>query len=379
MRVYRVFYWIIMICALVWGLYSGNRFSWLLFLTLALILLAALGINLWTAWSFSYIQELSAPQGEKGQAVGLHIGIYNDKPFPFTRMRVTVESPDPAEAQTLAVDLAPKTDCSFDLRMSLPRRGEFLVGMAMLDLQDVFGLLPMRFDLRRLPYYRQKPLVVLPRVRALSLPAGGRQETLGTGLAGLGAGQGELAYLRGWAPGDRLTQVHWAATAKTRTLISRQYEELAGGSVLVFLDCGTLDEGQSDILAECAATLLYAHLSRGEAVDLRCSHPQAKVLERAFSTAELPRLREWLALLRFDQESSGAGPLGEILAHGGYSQAYLLGGRFDPKLPQAVLEDAPWRYWVTEPLPSGIGAGYQAKVASIDSKDVAEFLSEQLR
>lgn len=370
MKVYRILYWTVMVCSLFWGLYSGSRFSWLLFLVLALVLLAALGVNLWTACSFSYIQELSASQGEKGQTAHLHIGIYNDKPFPFTRMRVAVETPDPAEVQTLAIDLAPKASCSFDLRLSLPRRGEFLVGMTRLDLQDVFGLLPMHFDLRRLPYYRQKPLLVLPRVRELALPAGGRPENPGTGLAGYGAGQEEFASLRNWAPGDRLSRVHWAASAKTGTLFTRQYEDPAGGSALVFLDCRTLGDEGADLLAECAATLLFAHLSRGEPVSLWCgSQPP----ERAFSLAEFPRLREHLALLRFDEGVSPIESLEGALAHSQLCRVYLLGGRFDAKLFSALSGAASWRYWTAEPLP---GDGYPKRAAAIGQTDVAAFLQE---
>lgn len=365
--------------ALLYGLYSGSRFSWLLFLAQALALAAAWGVNLWTACSFSYVQELSAPQGEKGQTVGLHIGIYNDKPFPFTHMRVAVEAPDPAGNQVLAIDLAPKAECSFDLRLSLPRRGEFLVGMTRLELQDVFGLLPMRFDLRILPYYRQKPLLVLPRVREFPLPAGGRWESAGNGQAGDSAGQEELSHLRGWMPGDRLSRVHWAASAKTRTLFSRQYQDPAGGSCLIFLDCRTLGDSQSDVLAECAATLLYAHLSRGEPVDLRCGHPQAPTLERAFSLADLSRRREWLATLRFDQPASGAEILGEVLLSGGYSRVYLLGGRFEPSCLAPGLDSTDWRYWVMEPLPPGTGNRGEGRIASIGVKDVEEFLWEHLR
>ena len=374
MRVYRALYWVVMAGAFLYALYSGNRFSWLLFLVQALVLAAALGINLWTVCSFSYVQELSAPRGEKGQSVELRLGIYNDKPFPFTRMRVTVDAPDPAQSRRLDIDLAPKARCSFELSLSLPRRGEFMVGMSRLDLQDVFGLLPMHFDLRRLPYYRQKPLLVLPRVREVPQPVGRRSAASASGLSGGAQGQEELSHLRGWLPGDRLSRVHWAASAKTRILLSHQYQDPAGDSCLIFLDCSSLDDSQADVLCECAAALLYAHLSRGEPVDLRGGGSAAP--ERAFSLAGLDRLREWLALLRFDQLSPGGEALAEALASGSYSRAYVLGGRLEPELLQAGLEAVSWRYWVTEPLPPG--SGTPGRTASIGQTDVAEFLLGQM-
>lgn len=376
MKAYRILYWAVMVWALLWGLYSGSRFSWLLFLAMALVLLAALGVNLWTACSFSYLQELSAPQGEKGQTLGLHIGIYNDKPFPFTRMSVTVETPDPAEARTLAIDLPPKASCSFDLELALPRRGEYLVGMARLELQDVFGLLPMSFDLRCLPYYRQRPLLVLPRVRETDAPGGTGGEQAGGSSSLPGTGQEELAYLRDWAPGDKLSQVHWAASAKTRTLFSRQYQDPAGGRVLVFLDCRVLDEAGADLLAECAATLLYAHLRRGEPAAAACGSPGAGTPGQARSLADLPRLREWLALLKFQEKASPLEALEEAAAQGPYSRVYLLGGRFDSQLLPPILGAPFWRYWTAEPFSQEPGLGYQGRAAAIGRTDLLDFLRE---
>ena len=376
MKAYRICYWAVMLWALLYALYSGNRFSWLLFLVQALVLAAALGVNLWTACSFSYIQELSGEQGEKGQTVGLRIGIYNDKPFPFTRMRVTVQAPDPAEEQTLPIDLAPKASCAFDLRLGLPMRGEFLVGMTRLELQDVFGLLPMGFDLRRLPYYRQRPLLVLPRARELALPGGSAGGTE-RGLSGSAAGQEEYACLRGWVPGDRLSQVHWAASAKTGALFARQYEDPAGGGCLIFLDCQTLDAAGADRLAECAATLLCAHLGRGDFVDLRAGIPQEQP-RRAFGLGDSTPLRQWLALLRFDQAGPGGELLAQAAAGGPYGRIYVLGGRFHPEILR-VLEDqsAPAFYWLAESLPTG-QAGRRVRLAAMGREDLTEFLRKGL-
>lgn len=375
MKGYRVLYWGTMLCALLYGLYSGAKFSWLLFLVMALVLLAALGVNVWTVCSFSYIQELSAGQGEKGETVGLHIGIYNDKPFPFTRMRVTVEVPDPAGKQVLPIDLAPRAECSFQLSLSLLRRGEFLVGMTWLELQDVFGLLPMRFDLRRLPYYRQRPLLVLPRVERFTLSGGGLPQSLRGGLASAGDGQEEFSHLREWAPGDRLSRVHWAASAKTRTLFARQYQEPAGSSCLIFLDCRSLSDEAADRLAECAASLLYAHLDRGDPVRLAASHPQAQPLERAFSLTELTALRQWLALLKFDQKVSGREALAQALAGERYGRVYVLGGELDHGMEE-LLNEAEGRccYWLAQPPAERGGENRRVRVAALGQESLLEFL-----
>lgn len=379
MKFYRFCYWTALVCTLLYGLYSGNRFCWTLFLLLLLALAAALAVNLWTVFSFSYIQELSASQGEKGEAVGLKIGIYNDKPFPFTHMRVHVEAPAAEESQVLEINLAPKADCSFDLRLALPLRGEFLVGMTVLELQDVFGLLPMRFDLRRLPYYRQRPLLVLPRVRELALPAGKMDRALGSGLAAPGAGLDEFAYPREWRTEDHLSHVHWAATAKTRKLHARQYEEPAGGRCLIYLDCRALSDPLSDRLAECAATLLHAHLRRGDSVQLMSSRAEDPQPKNAFGISELTGLRQWLAVLKFDQIISGAEGFEQAVAVGGYSRVYALGGAFDPAIARALEASGLQSfYWLAEPLQASGMSGAQLRTAWLGTGDLPEFLYRNL-
>lgn len=374
MRAYRALYWAVMLGAALYGLYSGNRFCWLLFLAMALTLLAALGVNIWTAYSFSFVQELSSTQGEKGQTVNLHIGIYNDKPFPFTSMRVTAKAADPTGDRVLDIDLAPRQSCAFDLSISLPRRGEFNVGMTRLELQDVFGLLPMVFDLRRLPYYRQKTLLSLPRVLEPDLPAGPAQRLYGGGISTPGPGQEELSHLREWVPGDRLSRVHWAATAKTRELFSRQYEDPAGGGCLIYIDCRTLSEDPADRLMECAATLVYLHLRRGEPVAIKA---QGQEPRRAYTLGDLTGIRQWLALLPFDRRESPGEDLTAALSGEPYGRVFLLGGEYDYELIRALEPSgAACRYWLAgsgEPPEGGA-----VKAAYMGGGDLAEFMRRSM-
>lgn len=379
MKIFRALYWTGLAAALLLGLYTGNRFTWMVFLVMALLMLAALGINAWTIWSFSYIQELGSPQGEKGRAVSLHIGIYNDKPFPFTHMRVRAEAPDPADSQILEINLPPRASCSFDLELPMRMRGDYQVGMTRLEFQDVFGLLPMSIDLRWLPYYRQKPLLVLPRTLDITLPNGRIDAAQGQGIAALGSGQDELAYLRSWQPGDRMSRVHWKASAKSHELLTRQYEDPAGGGVLIYLDCRELPAGDADRLTDCAASLLRAHLERGDRVLIMSSRESDPGPGMSLGMAGLTRAREWLALLEFSGEDLPSPRLGEIFRAERIAFAYLLGPRPDPG-SIGILEEAgcPGRCWVTEPLNPGMEGRSGVVMASINGQDPAEFLIKNL-
>lgn len=374
MKAYRILYWILLVCSLGYGLYSGARFCWLLFTLQTLLLLTSFGMDLWTFFSFSYVQTLSAEQAEKGGSILLHIGIYNDKPFPFTHMRVHVEAPSREEDKVLEIALAPKENCAFDLEFSLPLRGEFKIGMTKLEVQDIFGLLPIRFDLRLLPYYRLKNLLVLPRVLEVSLP----EEEDGALSSSRGAavsGREEFSELVNWQPGDPLSRIHWKASAKTQTLVKRRYQDLAGKVCLIFLDCQTVSETSADRLCECAAALLSEHLGRGDTVELRSGSSSKTAPAPANSLAELTSLRQWLAVLPFHGEEGCGEQLKTSLQSKNYHSVYVLGGKEEIDV-EAVLKETgvPALYWVAEPLDQKLPHG---KAISLNGTELSEFLSRK--
>ncbi len=94
----------------------------------------------------------------------LHLGIYNDKPFPFTMMRLHISAVSDDDKIDVSFNLMPNSKIDFDLPLALPYRGEFRVGMTYLEITDIFGLCHMKFDMRKLAYYRQKELVIYPRL-----------------------------------------------------------------------------------------------------------------------------------------------------------------------------------------------------------------------
>lgn len=381
MKLYRALYWVVLLCALLWGLYSGNRFSWLLFLLLLLTLAAAFALNLWTFFSFSYLQKLDAKEGEKGQSAELRLSIYNDKPFPFTRMKVRIEAPAPEESQVLDIDLPPKEHKDFTLSLSTPRRGEYLIGMTKLSVQDVFGLLPMRFDLRLLPYYRQQPLLVLPRVRFLPLPGGGALSGAAGGVGTSASGQEEFSHLTDWQPGDRCSAVHWKASARTGTLLTRQYEDPQKERCLIFLDRVELDDDNSDLVAECAATLLHAHLSRGDSVRLACSEHNGKQPPATEGMDHLTDARRWLATVSFHELKSDVEALADALHGESFGRIYILGGSLSESLYTFLAEQADplsCFYFQAKPLELRVGNGAALHIASFYDRDLETFLHEQL-
>ena len=119
MRAVRAGWFAVLGLSLVGGLASGLRAYYLVFFSMLFLTLCCAAMTLWTYFSFSYLQAAERAVAVRGETVSLRVGIYNDKPYPFTRMRVEVACADPAQRIALALDLAPRRDKQFDLALRL--------------------------------------------------------------------------------------------------------------------------------------------------------------------------------------------------------------------------------------------------------------------
>lgn len=374
-----------MAAALFYGLYSGNRICYLLFIIQLMTVLTALGLNLWTISSFSYVQKLSAKEAEKGQSVTLHLGIYNDKPFPFTDMKVHVETPAKKDRQDLLINLAPHQEASFDFTLTLPYRGEFMIGMTRLDIQDLFGLVPMHIDMRWLSYYRQLSLLVYPRLLEFSMPAAGH---VNAGAAGASAGliqtgRDDLSHLRIYRQGDAMSRIHWKASVKTHSLVTRQYEDPSGENCLIFLDTRKIaDDAEilSDRMCECAAALAYAHLKLQNRVQLCCQDSDYPQLREAYALSDFSLLHQWLALLPFCSAADLWPILNIQLEKSRPDCLYLIGSTLDDSLLQALSgAGLPCYYWLAEALADPPApAPDSVHLASFCQAELESFLGSQL-
>ena len=96
MRAVRAGWFAVLGLSLLGGLASGLRAYYLVFFSMLFLTLCCAAMTLWTYFSFSYLQAAERAVAVRGETLSLRVGIYNDKPYPFTRMRVEVAGADPA-------------------------------------------------------------------------------------------------------------------------------------------------------------------------------------------------------------------------------------------------------------------------------------------
>ena len=387
MKVFRIFYYTLMFAAWFYGQYSGSRIAFLLFIIQLMVLIVALCLNLWTIFSFAYVQTLNTTEAQKGQTVVLHLGIYNDKPFPFTHMKVHVEAPAPEECQDIIINLAPQENASFDFTFSLPYRGEFKIGMTRLDIQDLFGLFPMHIDMRWLSYYHQASLLVYPQLLDFTLPPSSRHSSAGqNGPAALfSSGQEEFSHLRPWVAGDNASRIHWKASMKLRSLSTRQYQDSTGENSMIFIDSQMIAHdpmATSDRIAECATALLHAHLAQNDCCQLCCGDALYLDVKTAFSLADFPVRHQWLALLPFRMENveDSALRLLQLASTNMPDHIYVLGSQFSTQIADALAQlYIPAHYWLADPLDYRLAiTAPHVQLASFHETNLLLFLQRQL-
>ncbi len=282
MRTFRFFYFLIMGLVFLTALYSGHRALYVLFCLQALLLLAALAMNLWSAFTFAYVQDLAETASIRGETVHLHLEIHNERPLPYPMMRIRVRTIEPGRPWETTFNLPGHAHVAFDIPIPCPYRGEHTIGLTLVEIRDIFGLLVLPFRMNRLPYYRDKTIRVHPRVTRLPermhRPPDAKAYVRFT--AQHTEAEESYSHTRLYLPGDRARQIHWKLSSRLGQLHSRQYDLATEPSMLVLLDAspgpyrGAAALQWQDTACSCAATLITHVLHQRYRVTLLASREQ---------------------------------------------------------------------------------------------------------
>jgi uncharacterized protein (DUF58 family) len=343
MKAFRRIFYILMAVCWVQGMITGIRAYYLVLLVQMALLMTSVFMNIWTALSFAYLQNTDERRAVKGDVCNLNIGIYNDKPFPFTTMKVHVQAVSKKDDMDLSFSLMPNSSLDFTLPMSLPYRGEFAVGMTYLEITDIFGLARMRFDMRKLSYYRQKALLVYPRLvflPRLKAAPGDSKHFNSMNLSAAEEGD-SFSGARLYRPGDASKKIHWKLSLRQRRMHSKQFDVPMESRLLIFLHNAPREPGEpsllyADTVCECAAAIARHFLAADHPVSLiETGSRQMSVSARSLSGFQ--PIYDWLAHIPFDGEGSLASAMSAQAAKGeGLQAVYMITWREDKDLSKAA-------------------------------------------
>lgn len=313
MKAIRVFFYFLMILCLMLGLYTGMRIFYIIFLCGVFLVISTIALNIFTFYSFRFLQELGQSKCVKGEQPVLKLDLRNETVLPLSMMNIHVDVASPSDKVDLSLNLSPFSGENFNLSLNLPYSGHYNIGMTRIRINDIFGLVTLRFDMRRLSYYRMKELLILPKV---DLTESMRIEQFDAKAAGASSHRNEenpeyYSDSRIYRPGDSNRRIMWKKSLQHHTFYVRQYDVPARETVFTIIDNATHGlSGEAllkyaDTVREYAATLCFNTILYGKAAQFSFAEfPEDGIICEKHSSFEF--FREKLAYLSFSLPSQTA-------------------------------------------------------------------------
>lgn len=217
---------------------SGDAiYLWILFFQAMVLLAGWLQVRM----TFRAVSvRITLPEGrtESGETIKIPIRVAIQMIIPPAHLAVEMMTADArSDRAVVYASVAPGKGAGCVLECECPYRGEYEIGAIALEGVDLFGLIRMRVKGEKLKSSRSG-IVVFPRTydpeRAmldLRMSEGAEEG------AKRDAGEvSSIAELRDWREGDAMNRVHWKLSARTQTLVVKEYAGSFDAKSLVFVD-----------------------------------------------------------------------------------------------------------------------------------------------
>jgi uncharacterized protein (DUF58 family) len=190
-----------------------------------------------------------------------------------------------------AVRLVPGETRPLELTLRCARFGAFVLGPVLFRARDRLGFTSWETKLGD-----HEPLRVYPSVETLHalLEPYETQVFVGNQVSRAKSEGVEFADIRDWAPGDRVKQINWRASARRSGLLVNQQHPERNTDVVLFLDTFTDvesdDRGTFDMTVRAATSLAHLYLQRKDRVGLVSFGGYLSWLMPASGTRQLYRI-----------------------------------------------------------------------------------------
>jgi uncharacterized protein (DUF58 family) len=281
--------------------------------------------RIWSRFGMGHVEydrHLGSTRAVAGDTVPLDVTIWNRKPLPLpwiaaddlvtegigVRERPMMERDDERLGRRVLANawaLAWYERVVRHFHLEATRRGLYEFGPVRLRVRDILGR-----DASRSEVAADAMLLVGPRTVPLRLrgedaaPIGERRTR-----RSLHADPALYGGVRPFQPGDSRRQVHWRATARLGTTVSRRFEPARGRQVVIALDVQTIEgphwemtyhDASFEGLCVAAASLARQLLAEGASCGIAAASYTGTMQQLAYlppraSYGQLPRLTELLA------------------------------------------------------------------------------------
>lgn len=322
----------ILIVLILAAYFSPQQTAFVLFRVIFLVAALLFFGFVWALTALDGIEFTRTARGlrqQVGQLFEERIELHNRSPVGRLWVEVRDLSALPAKPGPRVVSsIGPRQQRSYVTRISLIKRGAFLLGPNMLVSGDPFGLF-----VRKKIVSSARNLIVLPFTVDLDyfpeptgkLPGGQTRRLKTLEVTPYAAG------VREYAPGDPLNRIHWRSTARKDRLIVKEFEQDPQADVLILLDAQNslhlsrptlevqpmtdlfwlkkqreirLPEDTFDYCVSSAASIAKYYLNNGRAVGLLCAAQSLSMLPFERGERQLTKILEMLAFLQPEGELS---------------------------------------------------------------------------
>ncbi|MEK3713587.1 DUF58 domain-containing protein [Paenibacillus sp. FSL R7-0333] len=274
--------------------------------------------------------------------VKLEVTIPGFLPLPYVVVREILKRHN-GESWVFEESLIPNMGGRGELLFQTPllERGRYSFENTDIISEDIFGLMEHKGTFKAEGQFRVMPrAVVVPRWQLYE-----RKARLSGPQVSLLQSRRETTQINGvrdYVYGDRLTRIHWNATAKTGEWKSKEFEHESVPRTILVLDgtsSGYYNSAQFELAVSVTASLLGFGIRERIGIGLCCLDKHNKVFSPAEGNAERQKMIQYL----IDINAEGKGPLIDRLES--VQRLFPKGSYFvliSPQSGRAVLDTLRW-------------------------------------
>ncbi len=309
----RILFFLIYGILLVFCLATGSPLLYFAFFVMTGMLFLSLFSLLLVRLRFSLKQEVTPLETESGNKGSLSIFLNNPYLFFFPQLEAEYLLPGPEGGTEYIANFTvlPFQRIRIHEDLDLPCRGIYRVGLQRITFYDMFGLFRLNLPFGHRPENRVQPLVVLPRIHALSQVMLSEMEspTNTSGAAKATEDTSSPSDPKTYHSGDPIKRIHWKLSARQSRLMIKTYEPAAVGDTLIYLDTDTPTGSSSEVwylgevMTSTAVSLASAILQTG--VPVRIIYLAGRRFERRLTDlSEIHLLQKEMSSLNFSEKES---------------------------------------------------------------------------
>ncbi|MEK5448665.1 DUF58 domain-containing protein [Paenibacillus sp. FSL R7-0331] len=300
---------------LLYVLFQGGKTSFMLFIMVSVLILyliiGALGGVRRAKGTRSLYSEQDKPEllyAGGYLRVKLQVNIPGFLPLPYVVVREILKRHN-GESWVFEESMIPSLRGHGELQFQTPllERGSYSFERTDILAEDIFGLVEHKGTFKAEGQFRVLPRAVfVPRWQLYERRS--RLAGLQTSLAHSRRETTQINGVRDYVYGDRLTRIHWNATAKTGQWKSKEFEHESVPKTVLVLDGSAAAYGSSnqfELAVSVAASLLGYGIRDRIGIGLCCLDRTTKVFVPAESAAERHKMIQYL----IDINAEGSGPL----------------------------------------------------------------------